>query len=466
VELWCDGGIKSGRDVVKMVLLGANRCGFGTLSMVAIGCTICRGCQLDTCHVGIATQMETQEEAQRKGLKRFVPREIEHAVDHLCTFFGAMGDEVRTLTASLGSTRLQDLVGRSDLLVQTRGLERVDLAYLTSTDPWTWDAVGDMCGAPGRSVRRSPHQLSEAISSSVQSVFARGESLAVYEDTVNAADRFLGTHLAGALARERFGTTLENEAAGGGDASAPGGNGHHRARLVFGHGSVPGNGLAAFASDELEVRVEGGAQDGVAKGAFGGEVYILRGANADGARLDGSVGKSFAYGAQRGRFYVQGDADSRAAIRLSGADVVFGAVPRTTIDDRLGNIATRANLKGFFAEYMTAGRVVVLGDPGPWICSGMTGGIVYLRLHPELGLDEAALRRRLAKGAKVEMRPIDENDVPVLRELLTPYYRALIDAGQAEEGLRVIDMLSDAESRFVKVGPASTLQVDQSVSTE
>jgi glutamate synthase (NADPH/NADH) large chain len=96
----------------------------------------------------------------------------------------------------------------------------------------------------------------------------------------------------------------------------------------------------------------------------------------------------------------------------------------------------------------------------------MTGGIVYLRLHPELGLDEAALRRRLAKGAKVEMRPIDENDVPVLRELLTPYYRALIDAGQAEEGLRVIDMLSDAESRFVKVGPASTLQVDQSVSTE
>ena len=86
-----------------MILLGANRCGFGTMSMVAIGCTICRGCQLDTCHVGIATQVTTQEEADHKGMKRWVPREYDRAVHNLVNFFSAVGEEVRQPTATLGA---------------------------------------------------------------------------------------------------------------------------------------------------------------------------------------------------------------------------------------------------------------------------------------------------------------------------------------------------------------------------
>ena len=96
--------------------------------------------------------------------------------------------------------------------------------------------------------------------------------------------------------------------------------------------------------------------------------------NWQGNRLDGSVGKSLLYGAQGGTFYIQGDADSRACIRLSGADVVIGGRLRGPIDDSQGNIAGRANLKGFAFEYMTLGRAIVLGDPGPWSGSGMTGG--------------------------------------------------------------------------------------------
>src|SRR5207245_10909698 len=90
VELWCDGGMKSALDVVKMLCLGADRVGFGTLALVAIGCTICRGCQLDTCHVGITTQIESAAEAAERGLKKFDPQEFDSAVAQLCHFFDAL----------------------------------------------------------------------------------------------------------------------------------------------------------------------------------------------------------------------------------------------------------------------------------------------------------------------------------------------------------------------------------------
>ena len=130
VEIWADGGLRHAHDILKLHCLGANRVGFGTLAMVALGCTICRGCQLDTCHVGIATQIANREEAELKGLKKFTPQELETASANCARFFTAMGEEVRELTASLGFERTQDLVGRSDLLVQARGTDRVDVAEL------------------------------------------------------------------------------------------------------------------------------------------------------------------------------------------------------------------------------------------------------------------------------------------------------------------------------------------------
>ena len=137
--------------------------------------------------------------------------------------------------------------------------------------------------------------------------------------------------------------------------------------------------------------------------------------------MNGSVGKSFAYGAQRGRFFVQGSADSRFCIRLSGADVVIAGEPEGPIDDELGGIADRANIKGFAFEYMTSGRAVVLGDIGPWACAGQTGGRVYMRVNEEWGLDREALERRLGKGAKVALRELDDEGVADVQELLGHY---------------------------------------------
>ncbi|HEV7918799.1 MAG TPA: glutamate synthase-related protein, partial [Solirubrobacterales bacterium] len=99
VEIWADGGYRHGWDIVKLHMLGANRVGFGTLAMVSLGCTICRGCQLDTCHVGIATQIETVEQAQQHGLKKFTPQEVDLAAESCARFFSSMGEEVKQVVA-------------------------------------------------------------------------------------------------------------------------------------------------------------------------------------------------------------------------------------------------------------------------------------------------------------------------------------------------------------------------------
>ncbi|MBO0798830.1 MAG: glutamate synthase, partial [Blastocatellia bacterium] len=191
-----------------------------------------------------------------------------------------------------------------------------------------------------------------------------------------------------------------------------------------------------------------------AKSSCGGTIAILKGMNHDGIRFDGSVGKCFGYGAQGGTLIVQGDADSRAGIRLSGGDLIVAGKLRDLLRDELGCIASRANIKGFAFEYMTSGRGMVLGDPGPWLCSGMTGGVVYLKLDELMGLDEAALRRRLAKGAEVTIEAaMGAEDEKNIRELLTSYISVLTAHEQKEEADVIRGLLRGWEGSFVKVVP-------------
>ncbi|CAG0983012.1 partial Glutamate synthase [NADPH] large chain, partial [Anaerolineae bacterium] len=145
--------------------------------------------------------------------------------------------------------------------------------------------------------------------------------------------------------------------------------------------------------------------------------------------------------------------------------LIIGGEITEKIKDDQGFLATRANIKGFAFEYMTAGRALVMGDPGPWICSGMTGGVVYVRLRPELGFDAEAIKRRLAKGANVKIVNVDKRDQSNLYDLLCAYREALADANQHESARRIDEILGRWEKEFVKVIPAN-LQVDQTVATE
>jgi glutamate synthase (NADPH/NADH) large chain len=441
VELWADGGLKTGRDVVKMLLLGANRCGFGTLAMVAAGCTICRACQTDTCHVGIATQIETVEEAMRKGLKRFVPRDYDSAVAQLCRFFEGLGDEVRQLTAALGFRRTQDLIGRCDLLEQAFGHEWVDLTELL--EPVALSPINYAVTRP-RGVLQEALVLAPSVSET------HADALCVRCER-GSRERALGTATAGALVRQSLA-----------DAAEPSPQPPLALTLLD---SIAGNGLGAFNAQPLHLRVYGGAQDGVGKCALGGRIVVLKGRNRVGKWLDGGVGKSFAYGAQRGLFIVQGVADSRFAIRLSGASVVAGARLTRPICDAEGVRPEHAHLKGFAFEYMTAGVAVVLGDPGPWLCAGMTGGVVYVKLWHEYGFDLAALQRRLAPCAKVALTPIDAHDAATIRELLDEYRCELHKSGQADEAEQVARIADAVERDFVAIRPVNQ-QTAQHISTE
>jgi glutamate synthase (NADPH/NADH) large chain len=456
--------------------------------MVSLGCTICRGCQLDTCHVGIATQIEDMAEAEQKGLKKFTPQEFELAAENCARFFAGMGEEVRQIVADMGYERAQDLVGRSDLLVQARAKGTIDmremirpLEEMLDLEPIDMpvsaeeerEAAGLIVAQPIRmQAKPASHEIA-ALATEVcggpvsiggeatgdggsVTISQTGHVTHEYYRPVDANDRVLGTELAGALSRARIFRP----------DSAPPQTMEPLADLHFnGGGSIGGSGLGAFNVWGVDIRVEGGAQDGVGKTMFGGTIAIMKGRNRAGERVNGSVGKSFAYGAQRGRFFVQGSADSRFCIRLSGADVVIGGEPQGPIRDDLGGIADRANIKGFAFEYMTSGRAVVLGDIGPWACAGQTGGRVYMRVNDEWGLDREAIERRLGKGALVGLLDLDAEGVADVKELLDLYAQELERSEQHDEARRVRGIAADARSHFLMSVPERE-QTDPSVSTE
>ncbi|MDP4084792.1 MAG: glutamate synthase-related protein [Bacillota bacterium] len=445
VEIWADGGMKSATDVLKIMLLGANRIGFGTLSMIAIGCTTCRGCHLDTCHVGIATQIDSEAQAKDHGIRRFVPRQFDLAVQGIMNLFTAFGNELKELAASAGIKNLQDAVGCSDLLEQVKGKEQLDLSVLLEQHKMSKVAQMEQA-IDTETVEMQMAVGAEYLDGAVEQLHSSRQFVSVTSD-----QRVLGSRVSCHRVRGRL-------------------DGSYRqlqsVRLEYKEGSIPGNGLGAYNSEGINITVNGGGQDGVGKTSFGGSIQILKSKGKDGKYYNGSVGKGFGYGAQKGFLVAQGNADARAGIRLSGADIVIGGTVKVPIPAKeYGNIGSNANIKGFAFEYMTNGRGLVMGDPGPWICAGMTGGVIYVRHQPEMGLTKDAIQRRIAKGAKVFLSNLSEKGKKDVNELLGKYIDLLEKDGQLSEAETLRTLLNNPENHFVQISPVKE-QADPSISTE
>jgi glutamate synthase (NADPH) large chain len=330
VIVQADGGMKTGLDVIKAALLGAESFGFGTAPMIALGCKYLRICHLNNCATGVATQDDKLRADHFTGL----PERAEH-------FFRGLAEEVRGYLARLGARTLDEIVGRTDLLRQVEGTlpnhERIDLAPLLANED---SNAGGHCGVP------APHPAPTGLAAQLEIdladaiVHKRGGD---FEYAIANTDRTIGARLSGRIARLH------------------GNHGMREHPIELRLTGTAGQSFGAFLAGGLHLRLIGEANDYVGKGMADGRIVIHPPAGIRYAAHEAAIlGNTCLYGATGGELYAAGRAGERFAVRNSGAvAVVEGAGDHC-------------------CEYMTGGVVAVLGRTGLNFGAGFTGGMAYV----------------------------------------------------------------------------------------
>ena len=392
-----DGQMKTGRDVVIGALLGADEFGFSTAPLIAMGCIMMRVCHLNTCPVGVATQDPKLRERFRG-----TP---EHVVNYLIL----VAEEVRALMASLGVRRMADLIGRTDLLEMDAAIDHwkargVDLSMvLTSPDLPP--------GTPRRRTRDQVPVLGDALDwelvRAAKPALDHGELVAFGPVPVRNVNRTVGGILSGEIARRH------------GVKGLPEGT----IEVTF-QGSA-GQSFGAWLAPGVTFSLKGETNDYTGKGLSGGVVSV-RPPESAGFRAEENVivGNTVLYGATAGRAFIRGLAGERFAVRNSGADAVVEGV---------GDHG---------CEYMTGGRVAVLGPTGRNFAAGMSGGIAYV-------YDADGGFERRCNLELVELEKLCELDERELRSLIDEHF----DRTGSLVARHLFADWENALARFVKVMP-------------
>ena len=327
VRLRTDGGLRTGRDIIVAAILGAEEFGIGTASLVAMGCLMVRQCHSNTCPVGVCTQ----DEALRQ---RFTG--TPEKVVNLMSF---IAEEVREILALIGFRRLEDIIGRTELIEQiSRGAEHLDDLDLNPLLVRVDSPYPPYCTQLSRN--EPPPSLDHQFISEAPGFFERGEKRQV-DCAVRNTQRAIGSRASAHVAR-KFGM----------DALPEG-------QLSVNLRGSCGQSLGAFLVQGIALHVTGDANDYVGKGLSGG-LITLKPAPEEADRLGAIIGNTCLYGATSGKLFAAGLAGERFAVRNSGATaVVEGA---------------GANA----CEYMTGGTVVILGAVGDNFAAGMSGGMAFV----------------------------------------------------------------------------------------
>ena len=371
VVLRTDGGLKTGRDIVIAAMLGAEEFGIGTMSLVAMGCIMVRQCHSNTCPVGVCTQRPSLRD-------KFVG-----TPERVVNLMGFLAEEVREILSCLGFRSLREAVGRSDLLQQvSRGvgdLDNLDLnPILVRAD--NGDRPACTCLRPGER-NKVPETLDTQMILDARSLFEDGEKLHLQYNVRNT-QRAVGAGLASEIVR-RFGM----------DKLKPG---HVSIRLR----GAAGQSLGAFMVQGMRLELFGDANDYVGKGLSGGEIIIRPKISS---RLSGLghtiLGNTVLYGAIGGRLFAAGSAGERFAVRNSGADAVV---------EGCGDNG---------CEYMTGGRVVILGRVGRNFAAGMSGGMAFVYDREDL------LERRINTDFVLYQRLASTYWLQVLRSSIEEHKR-------------------------------------------
>ena len=392
-----DGQLKTGRDVAIAAMLGADEMGFATAPLIASGCIMMRVCHLNTCPAGVATQDPELR-------KRFAG-----TPEHVINYFHFVAEDVRRILASLGLRKLDELVGRVDLLERTRAIEHWKAAGLDLSSLLAYPVLAP--GTPRRRVRDQEPVLFDALDWELiersEGAIERGEQVELERPVLNT-NRCVGGLLSGTIARRHGADGLDEDSI--------------RVQFV----GAAGQSFGAWLAPGVSFTLDGVANDYTGKGLSGGILVVRPPADAGYvAEENVIIGNTVLYGATSGRAFFRGLAGERFAVRNSGACAVVEGV---------GDHG---------CEYMTGGHVAVLGPTGRNFAAGMSGGIAYV--YDEVG----DFVDRRCNGASVSVEAIDEGDAIELRALVTEHAQRTHSTVAA----RLLEDWERSLERFVKVMP-------------
>jgi glutamate synthase (NADPH/NADH) large chain len=391
-----DGQMKTGRDVVIAALMGAEEFGFATAPLVVSGCVMMRVCHLNTCPVGIATQ-DPELRKRFTGQPEFVEN-----------FFRFIAQEVREYMAQLGFRTMDEMIGRVDRLNVRPALNHWKARGLDLSS--IFDGSRDTA-SPRRAVTTQDHGLDRALDRQLIAACAdalEGRRPVSISQPIRNVHRSVGTMLGSEVTRRWGGKGLPDDTIS-----------------IDCHGSA-GQSFGAFIPRGITLSLEGDANDYVGKGLSGGKLVIYPPRVATFAAEDNIIiGNVALYGATSGEAYIRGVAGERFAVRNSGA------------------IAVVEGVGDHGCEYMTGGRVMILGRTGRNFAAGMSGGLAYVLDHGR------AFARRCNHDA-IELEPlIEDDDIKIVRDLLERHVRY---TASTVAGRLLADWASSIE-RFVKVVP-------------
>lgn len=330
VRLQVDGQLKTGRDVVLMALLGAEEFGFGTLALIVLGCVMMRKCNLNTCPLGVTTQNPELR-------KHFIGK-----YEYLVNYFTFLAREVREYLAEMGYTRLDDIVGHTELIVRKETEKGSKPSMLDFTRLLNRESGNCSLYHTTVQIYDLGNILDRQIIRSAQKAIEEKEEVNL-DYAIKNTDRAVGTMLSGMIAGKYGYDGLPDSTI----------------NIKF-KGSA-GQSFGAFLVSGVSFKLEGETNDYFAKGLSGGRIAILPPVRSNFEAEDNIIaGNTGLYGATSGELYINGKVGERFAVRNSGA------------------IAVIEGAGDHCCEYMTGGRVVVLGETGRNFAAGMSGGVAYV----------------------------------------------------------------------------------------
>ena len=327
MRLQVDGQLKTGRDIILTALLGADEFGFGTATLIVLGCVMMRKCNLNTCPMGVATQ-----NAELR--KHFIGR-----YEYLVNYFTFLAQEVREYLAEMGVRSLDDIIGRTDLIETAPSV--LDFTRLLHQEQGVLHFTGDP-SQPNIPLGMQGSVLDQQMISAAKKALEQEEEVNL-DYAIKNTDRAVGTMLSGEVAKRYRLAGLPSDTV----------------NVKF-KGSA-GQSFGAFLSHGISFKLEGDTNDYFAKGLSGGRIAILPPIRSNFAAEDNIIaGNTGLYGATSGELYINGKVGERFGVRNSGA------------------IAVVEGAGDHCCEYMTGGRVVVLGETGRNFAAGMSGGVAYV----------------------------------------------------------------------------------------